>query len=204
MAIRINNGIEIGVNAPPPAPAPPLDPGPAPALALALTSQNLAIGHVVQQKTEWCWAACTKMVLSNFGQQVRQCEVVESFLGPGCCPAVHDEDTCNSACPIEDILTVYENFNVTATVVEDSDDIVFNEIRSEIRDRGRPVEVLIEWDEGGAHVLVIFGWRVKGPSRFLRVHDSLNNGSGEIRITQLRRYEDQGDWTLTWIGFDGM
>jgi hypothetical protein len=200
MAIRINNGFEIGVNAPPP--APPLVPGPV--AAPALTNQNLPIGHVVQQKSEWCWAACTKMVLSNFGQPVRQCDVVEFLFDEVCCPSVNDVDTCNSGCDKEDILTIYEHFNVTATVVEDSDDIVFNEIRSEIRDRGRPVQVLIEWDEGGAHVVVIYGWRVQGNYRYLRIHDSLNNGSGEIRITQLRRYEDQGDWTLTWIGFDGI
>ena len=189
MALRSNNAFPIVTAAPPP--------------GAPLTSQNLAIAHVEQEKSEWCWAACTQMVLTSFGQQVEQCEVA-SVLFPDCCDRADDDDTCNQTCEREDILTVYENFNVTATFVEDSDEIVFADIRSEIRDRGRPVQVCIHWHEGGAHVLVIFGWRVKGSFRFLRIHDSLKNGFGEIRISQLREYEDQGDWTFTWIGFEGI
>lgn len=187
MALRNNNAFPIVTAAPPP--------------GAALNSQNLAIDHVEQRKSRWCWAACTQMVLTAFGQDVDQCQVASILFPDDACCATGG-NTCDKGCEKEDILPVYEQFNVTATLVEDSDDIVFVEIRSEIRDRGKPVQVCIDWDEGGSHVIIIYGWRVKGPNRFLRIHDSLNNGSGEIRISELRRYEGQGDWTLTWIGFD--
>jgi len=184
MAIRTNTPFEIGS-------------GPSSA-----SSQNLNIPHVEQQKTEWCWVACTKMVLTVFEQDVDQCKIASIlFPSDGCCQSLNDETTCNGGCDKEDILKVYNKFGVTATFIDDT--VSFPTIRRRIRDQKTPVQVCINWDEGGAHVLVIFGWRVSGSKRYLRIHDSLNHGFGEIRFSELGRYLGQGDWTMTWLDFDG-
>lgn len=185
MPIRVNNGIEIGTN-----------------VAPALTQQNLAITRSHQQKSEWCWAACTRMVLKSFQRDVRQCEVASFLLEEVCCPEGEENDeNCNLSCQQDDIVNIYEHFDVKATFLDRT--VRFNTIRREIQERGRPVQVCVDWDEGGAHVIVIYGWRVSDDSRFLRIHDSLF-GTGEVRFSELRRYRAEGNWTLTWLGFDNI
>ena len=164
------------------------------------TLHALQIGLSRQRRSLWCWAACARMVLSGFGEDVEQCEIVSFLLDPlDCCvPGTHG---CNHSCEEPDILNIYERFNINGRLVRK--DVKFNTIRNAIDNEGQPVEICVEWDEGGAHVILIYGWSKDGPIRFVKVHDPLY-GSGEIRFSDLLRYRSQGNWTRTWLDFSGV
>jgi hypothetical protein len=190
MSLRVTNGVAIPVIVPPPD-----------AVPASTTEHELEIDWVEQEKSEWCWAACARMVLSMFEEDVPQCDVA-SFLRETNCCSLANEDICNQGCNRQDILDIYNNFGVTATFLDDT--VSFSKVRKEIRDRGQPVEACIEWDEGGAHVVIVFGCSLEGSVRYVKVHDPYDYGVGEVRFSELRRYQEQGDWTLTWLGFDSL
>ena len=188
MAIRTNNTFPIVIAS-----------SAAPSSSPLVTHQELNITRSHQQKSEWCWAACTRMVLKSFNKNVSQCEAATFLFEEACCPESPANDAkCNLGCKEGDIKKVYRNFDVDATFLDRT--VRFSTIQREIQERGRPVEACIEWEEDGAHVIVIYGWRVDGSSKFVRIHDSLF-GTAEVIFSELKRYRAQGKWTLTWLGF---
>ena len=161
---------------------------------------SLGIRLVRQPFDRWCWAACSRMVLRSFGQDVSMCSVAEFLLGLDCCN--NNGHGCNQDADVADILTIFENFGVTAWRIESS--VSFESIQSQIDEWERPVEVQISWDPGG-HVVVIEGWRMRNNVRFVRVKDPWY-GSAEVRFSDLvNDYTvDSGRWVGTWIGFRGL
>jgi hypothetical protein len=189
MSLKITDGVPIPVTAPQAAATE--------MVAAAITSHQLEIQRARQEKSDWCWAACAHMVLTVFDQNVSQCDVASFLRETNCCLEAN-EGECNLACDAEDVLHIYDNFGVTGTLVDDT--LSFSSIREEIRDRQQPVEVGIKWDEGGGHLIVVYGCSVDGTARFVRVHDPLFQ-MGEIRFSELRRYKQQGNWAVSWKGF---
>lgn len=42
--------------------------------------KELKVYNVEQRESNWCWAACTEMILEYFGNEKRQCSIVEDYL----------------------------------------------------------------------------------------------------------------------------
>jgi hypothetical protein len=159
---------------------------------------SLGIPHVSQRPfTRLCWAACTTMILSVFEQDVRMCRVAEFLLDRDCCNG--NGHLCNRDCEIEDILRIFNNFQVDATRLPHQ--VSFESIQEQIDDRARPLEIQISWEPGG-HVIVIDGWRQSNQIRYVQVKDPWYD-EGEVRFSDLfKNYtSDNGKWVGTWIAF---
>jgi hypothetical protein len=159
--------------------------------------QSLGIPRVRQILDRWCWAACTRMILGTFDQDVQMCEVAEFLLERNCCNG--NANSCNRDCGIRDIRRIFRHFQVDAERV--SDPVSFERIQEEISERRRPIEAQISWNPGG-HVIVVDGWRQRNQIRFVTVKDPWYE-LVEVRLSDLRENYtvDAGKWVGTWIGF---
>lgn len=195
MSLRIENGTPI--NIPPPiAPVAPVAHGLEAVAEADGTLHSLGIRLVRQPLDRWCWAACSRMILRSLQQDVSMCEVANVLLGLDCCNDLHG---CNQDAEVADILTIFEEFGVTAWRLENP--VSFESVQAQIDEWEKPIEVQISWDPGG-HVVVIEGWRRRNNVRYIRVKDPWY-GSIEMRFSDLFNdyTADSGRWVGTWIGF---
>lgn len=183
---------------------------------------NLKIRPVIQQQSEWCWAACVEMVLTHYQRHERQCAIVErkrSFaptvnVNGAPVPSCGNEarfalETCN----VEHVDDVWGRFNIRATLLGAPQTAAergtfFQMIQAEIA-ANRPVEVAIDWHEnrGGGHAILIVGWTTIDGRAAVLVNDPLPTSllgitgqSGTIVLTELQRAFGHGVWRQTWRG----
>jgi hypothetical protein len=227
MPLRVTNGIPITPKPPAPETGPSgavlfdlsnMAPANATTTAPTTVPVTLGIGPVVQQQSEWCWAACVEMVLTHYQIHAAQCAIVDkkrSFAAtvngaPGpCCgnEARFQLETCN----VDDIDDVWGKFGLTATPRGNpqSGEVTFQMIKDEI-DARRPVEVAIRWhlDRPGGHAVLIVGWTTVNGQEAVLVNDplptakmllDLKGQSGTITMSDLQKASGHGTWEKTWI-----
>ena len=182
------------------------------AAALTETKRVLQVPNIDQEQDTWCYAACAEMVFSYYqtetdNRPIRQCDVVRSIRnGADCCGAQPDDACINTGCQPEEIVTIYNNFGLSATSRQGQ--LSFDEVKIEIN-RGSPVEVCIQWGDPNntglfsAHVVIIKGWIQSSVGRFLRILDPLRTGGfgGRVSFEQLQLGFSQGTWKFTFGGF---
>jgi len=194
MTLRIENGTPINISEPPAAGSPSL------IGAASRASASLDVEFVHQELDSWCWAACTEMILSALQQNVRKCRVASEFLNKACCNG--NVNTCNKGVEVEDIVTVFKQWDVTADFRRT---VRFSTVRTQIDQEQKPLEFYISWGEdAGGHVIVVDGWRLSGEVRYVKIKDPWF-GPGEVRMSDLKNGEytvDNGTWENTWLAFE--
>ncbi|MCI7472143.1 MAG: C39 family peptidase [Clostridiales bacterium] len=103
------------------------------------------IPKVRQEKSLWCWAACTESILRYYGKGVTQEDVVRYTY----------DSTINSTAKDEDVQDALSHWGVDGTLTQNSvsSSIVSGEIKG-----GNPLYAGWSWRNGGGHALVIDGY----------------------------------------------
>ena len=71
-------------------------------LPKASSSKTLSVTACTQEKNNWCWAACTKMLLGYYGEDISQEEIVKSVKGTNTA-----EDVTGTSLEVKDFLNSY-------------------------------------------------------------------------------------------------
>lgn len=164
----------------------------------APNSKFLPVAHVLQKKSQWCWAACAQMVLEYHGQNVSQCKLASALLGSRWCCFL--PMSCNSPCTATQVSALYNSFGLGST--HQSNQVSFDTIKSEI-DADQPVEVGFEWIGGGGHLAIVRGWEQNSLGDWIRINDPVlrfykNYGQGTMLYSKLAKPYGIGDWVATW------
>jgi Papain-like cysteine protease AvrRpt2 len=142
-----------------------------------------------QLQSNWCWAANAVSVASFYdsSSQWTQCGLVNAELGKTTCCFVGSSCACDQPWYLQYALARTGNF------VRWSDVPTSAEIRSEILN-GRPLAAQIAWDEGGAHFVVIAGYRCD-VEEYLDIRDPLHGSTDLPLATFSSHYKGNGSWT---------
>ena len=107
-----------------------------------------------QLQDKWCWAAIATGVDHYFfpGSSSTQCTVAKSVLNTAdCCSK---PESCNKTAKLQDAL---DKLGLVPKIYTEK--FTFKQIRKVI-DAGSPVCARIAWNAGGAHFVVICGYRI--------------------------------------------
>jgi hypothetical protein len=133
----------------------------------------LAVPTVTQEKTEWCWAGCSKSLLFFYGTNVSQCQIAEytrtmatwhSYGVVDCC--VDPDMGCNypnylwgADGSIENILLDLGSLQTLNNYSPLSYQTIITEI-----DQARPFIVRWGWTNGGGHFVIGKGYKATSNS----------------------------------------
>ena len=126
------------------------------------SAQQIAVPHVTQQHSEWCWAADASAVLSYRGASSTQCGIANwvNSIGYACTSAPFDwNDSANSP----DTLTGTTGISGILWSLGRRDSRYYDGAISfglTVRsiDQGEPIVVLWTWPNGGGHFIVVDGY----------------------------------------------
>ena len=122
-----------------------------------------------------------------------QCRVASDVTGKTCCGPNGASADCNKA---EQLQPALQSVNRLRSV--HSRALQFPEVQREI-DAGRPVAARIEWISGGAHFVVLDGYRILPSAVHLHVSDPLNP-SCEVDFDEFtNNYQGDGKWTASYL-----
>lgn len=127
-----------------------------------------------QLKAEWCWAAVSKSVQQFFqSASHNECEIVGRELHQNCCGDLSDElkTRCKQPHELDKALKSLGLLDGQILIQR----LNFETIRAEI-DSGKPVCVLIKWQEGGqftgGHFIALTGYRItSGGMEYVHIDD---------------------------------
>lgn len=165
--------------------------------AVLLGAGPLSVPMIKQEQTQWCWAACSDMVLHYYGNPgVAQCEFANWLFSQSACCNVPSSSLCNRPCQVQDVSRVYSNWSVKSSLVMST--VPFATLDSEVA-ASRPVEVAYAWNGGGGHVALVTQTAVVSSRSVVRVNDPAY-GSGGVSYDDLLTAYGMGRWFATWTG----
>jgi len=110
----------------------------------------LSVPQKTQEKSNWCWAACSQAILEYYGTYVTQTQIADYAVNG----ANQTYPLCsNSLSGIDGIL---KHFDAILSTCRKAYAFFKSEIQQEI-DAGRPIQIGILWWAGGGHAVVIRG-----------------------------------------------
>jgi hypothetical protein len=136
-----------------------------------------------QLQDQWCWAAVSASIEKYYAgpNNWTQCSIASYVLGSNCCG---DPGPCNTAAYLQNALQLIQRLRGIRLR-----SLTFDEIRAELS-AGNPVGVRIAWQGGGAHFVVIRGFRNPAGFQLLNVADPWYEDS----------IQDFDDFTFTYLG----
>jgi hypothetical protein len=150
-----------------------------------------------QEQPNWCWAACTDMLLDHFDRpEVSQCEIATLFLkgvlGADCC---NDQKACDKSCRVEDIRTIYNQWGLDC---KQSGPLTPALLRQAVR--AGPVQVGVQWKGGTSkHVLIVYGFVQDGrDEKWLYIDPRCKMGFMDSKYNGLLHAFGLGSWNWTW------
>jgi hypothetical protein len=143
------------------------------------------------------------MTLDFLAVRRSQCDIANYGLSLTSCCGGSPPPACNGMIwtihpSLTDITDVYRHFGLHTT--HSGSPAPFNALRKQIDPPiGKPVEVCFAWTGGGAHVAIVYGYRVDPThGRYAYVNDpDPARGSGWVRIPSLASAYGAGSWTET-------
>jgi len=218
MALRVEKGTPIPVTAPAPA-APKRVASPkvkapkkarrgpsfAPSAAAPVAAQPilLAINQTFQEQSQWCWSACTVMVLGLYypTNPVSQCELAGWLSGNSCC-AVPGSSLCNIPCPAEPssqsdtayVGGVFIRHFVQCQTYRGpiNGDALVNELRS-----GRPVGLGLRLWNSASHMILVRGY--SSDTGYFQVNDPWYGPGSSTFENLVNGYGGGGAWIYTFM-----
>jgi hypothetical protein len=169
-------------------------------VAPASTFVSPAIAQEPQGTLEWCWAACTVMVLRHCGNgTAQQGDVVNRFLGLTTCNLSPPDDACNQPAPIDQISAIYVSWGRNSVFVDGS--VAFEGAQPSLAtemNAQRPVEIGFSYNGGGGHVALANGYSRDSVGPMVYVNDPIY-GPGFVYYVNLAQAYGLGSWTWTWV-----
>lgn len=172
---------------------------------LEADSCGMHVRRVQQAGDNWCWAACSEMLLVAHGRIEGQCQVATrhlDFIGQGCddcCPAVERASpACDKACPEDSVADIFRRVGFDSS---DKRPVLLPcELENELRE-GRALLVGFLYPSGRKHVAVLF--RCRNGFAGARVYDLYDP---DRRLTEVIRAESNlidietatRTWYATW------
>jgi hypothetical protein len=167
-----------------------------PVLVVASAGTPLAVPLILQEQTEWCWAACAAMVLGYYqASQVTQCQLADWLFGPAACCVAPASAACNKPCQVAHIKQILAHWLIQSTSVQGS--VSFATLHNEVAAK-RPVEVAFHWGMSGHVALVVEASWISGQP-WVRVNDPKFH-SGLVSYAELLVAYGFGSWFWSWIG----
>jgi hypothetical protein len=171
-------------------------------------SEALPISRREQEAGAWCYAACAEMVINYIHQQptTTQCHIVSLVKrGPDeldfCCTTNGNECTF-TGCGLDDIATIFDFFQIAHENSGIVDDPVLGpvdlaKLTAEFQAK-RPVEVVVDWEDGGSHAVLVTGV----VDDMIFVVDPLEDEpyGGWQTVYSLEYGFGLGTWARTWPG----
>lgn len=122
---------------------------------------NPPVIHARQQQSNYCWAACIKMILSvkkpNL-QNINQESIVQRL--------IYDKD--NFAAYDFMIKTGLENYGIAYSEIQGS--LLWDDVQTQI-DNNNPIIAGLTWSQGGGHAVVISGWEHSNNIKWVHIND---------------------------------
>ena len=161
-----------------------------------------------QSGGQWCWAACTSMVLQGLGHVQGQCAVAGKILKGKCAKtpcSKYDEahPDCDVAYPVKYIEALWEKFKIKAVPTMSA--VGWSDVWRELN-AGHPIEIFLgvsnERGEAGHLVLLIDAVVDSMGTRVVLVADPASK-TYEVspkEFESLRARLNWGPWAWTWTG----
>jgi hypothetical protein len=149
----------------------------------AQSSHSISLPWKRQEQDQWCWAAATQSVVSYYGENPSQCDIVGALF-PFCpnWPAhianVHD--------------TVLPRYGLTSGYIINA--LTWDEVVNTIWN-GRPAIIRWEWADGAGHMVVIYGWQEISSSDRRVYYMDPQYGTGYVR--DYNNLVSNSSWTWT-------
>ncbi|HUJ51427.1 MAG TPA: papain-like cysteine protease family protein [Bryobacteraceae bacterium] len=160
-----------------------------------------------QDEANWCWAAVAQAVRAFFypAALLTQCSIAGNVLTAeypasvpfNCC---QNPDQCDLPAPLQDALTVTNNLRS----ILQGQVLTFEQIKAELTGAvPKPVCVRIEWPNGGAHFIAIYGYRefTSGVRQVLVADPLFQDGTAAYVLYEdlLDFYDQYGSWSDTFL-----
>lgn len=161
-------------------------------------AKELPVHLISQKESNWCWAACAKMVMSYYGEtSVKQCDLANWLFQRSDCGDASSSPNCNRTCRVGDVSKVYTNWNIHSILSRHP--VSPSELQGEIN-LGQPVEVAFIWNGGlHGHVVLVTGWYPEPQEIWFKVLDP-GEGVKKISYSYLLTAYGKGSWDYTWTG----
>jgi hypothetical protein len=169
---------------------------------------SLGIGYVTQRpQANWCWAACAVMVAHHLGARdpdlvdgaPKMCHLASLVHNlPNCCA---DPSSCDTGAwpePAYVHLNIVHHPDVPSPPSNSERVLTIAEIRQQITEKRRPVEMLYKWNTHGAHVVLITGCYADGQ---LEVLDPWFGIESPVSYDYIRSARGMGRWAGTYCDF---
>ena len=164
-------------------------------------AQPLAVPWQEQEHENWCWAACTQMVLQFHEKPVKQCDVArKKFTDQNTCNVENAILNCDEGCTETEVAHIYSKFKITPTPKPSF--VEFEVLENEINTHKRPVEVGLQWPGNGRHLVIVFAaFKNAQGDTLLGVNDPWLGRSPAVHYESLKTaYTDErGTWIRTWL-----
>lgn len=108
-------------------------------------AKTLNVTRYQQEKTNWCWAACAKMMGNYLGNGYSQSEICKNVKG----------NTNNNTASLDEVTSAIKY--ATGKTVTRSGIIALYTISRSI-DNNKPLVIRMQWNSGGGHVVVVSGY----------------------------------------------
>lgn len=144
----------------------------------------------LQERNNWCWAACCDMALSQRQRpEVMQCQIALTYLQGECCLAGH----CDSECDIVDVEKVFRRNNLPgATFI--SGLVAESDLRTQLTNGGGNT-VALGLQGSPNHMVLVVGFA----GSLFNVYDP-GRGEGTWTLAEIMKGAlENRTWTWTWI-----
>jgi hypothetical protein len=156
-----------------------------------VTQKLLNVPYVGQpQNSQWCWAACSEMVLRSANRTGTQCQILSVKWNADCCSF---PQYCNTAGTFQDMIGAWQYFgNFTGTT---TGPLSFSQV-TQVIDSGRPFVISYQGQTFVGHVVVCYGYDIQGN---VYIHDPVY-GSFVVPYGVSIVYGTPGSPPLVWQG----
>ncbi len=127
---------------------------------VAFADVQLPVQRVIQEETNWCWAAVSSAILNRYGiwPGDGQCTIANFAKGQSnCC---NDPAPCNDGHSDSGIEDIFDHWGLNVSLLSLFDHVLFVTSDTQIADElsaGRPFVIGWDWDEGEGHVIIGVG-----------------------------------------------
>lgn len=165
---------------------------------LSVASQApLNVPMIMQEQTQWCWAACTQMVTQYYDDDLAtQCDFVNWNFGQTTCCSNGRSSACNRPLPRARVVAVFGHWGINSTWSA-TPMATFIQLQQQIS-VGAPLRISWSWTGGGGHAVMIIGTTVNAGVASVYVNDPWN-GASLMTYTELTTARGLGQWAATWL-----
>ncbi|WP_172652936.1 papain-like cysteine protease family protein [Rhodococcus opacus] len=162
-----------------------------------LGAPPLSVPLIYQEQTNWCWAACTEMILRYHNEtRYRQCDFASWLFGQSGCCSYPSSSICNQGAYPNQITAVFQAWLIQSQYANYA--VSYNSLDAELIN-GRPIEVAYHWSSGGGHVALVIETNYANGSYLVTVNDPWYGRIVTPYNSLLQAY-GYGTWSLTWFG----